>query len=98
MTGQLVSRAVTGGLGRGPRGQLTTLRSGADRCPIPRCDDQIDPSRLMCRRHWYMVPKALRDRVWATWRSGQGAFSREHQDAVRLAVTAVRTAASKLAG
>lgn len=22
----------------------------------------------MCRRHWYMVPKELRDRVWATAR------------------------------
>jgi hypothetical protein len=98
MTGQLASRAVTGGLGRGPRGQLTTLRSGADHCAVPHCDNQIDPSRLMCRTHWYMVPKNLRDRVWATWRSGQGAFSGEHRDAVRLAVAAVCTVASDLAG
>jgi hypothetical protein len=26
---------------------------------------------LMCRRHWFMVPKNLRDRVWATYRPGQ---------------------------
>ncbi len=98
MTGQLASRAVTGGVGRGPRGQLTTLSSGADRCSIPRCDVQVDLSRLMCRTHWYMVPKYLRDRVWETWRSGQGAFSGEHRDAVRLAVAAVRTPGSELAG
>lgn len=33
-----------------------------------------------------MVPKQLRDRIWATWRSGQAAFSCEHQDAVRQAM------------
>jgi hypothetical protein len=42
----------------------------------------------MCRRHWYLVPKHVRDRVWSTWRSGQGARSSEHQDAVRAAIAA----------
>lgn len=98
MTGHLATRAVTGGLGRGPRGQLATLWSGADECPIPRCTGQIDPSRLMCRAHWYTVPKELRDHVWATWRSGQGAFSGEHQEAVRAAVAAVAQVSGKLAG
>jgi len=92
MTGRLAARAVTGGRGRGPRGQLGTLRSAVDWCPIARCGRQIDPSRLMCRSHWYMVPKELRDQVWATWRSGQGARSPEHQVAVRRAVTAVLAA------
>jgi len=69
---------LTGGHGRGP---------GAS-CPVLGCGEQIDPSRLMCRRHWYRVPKQLRDQVWATWRSGQGALSREHHDAVRLAMAA----------
>lgn len=82
-------KAVTGGYGRGPRGRLSTLGSGINSCSIPGCGNQIDPSRLMCRAHWYVVPKTMRDRVWATWRSGQGAFSAEHQDAVRVAVAAV---------
>jgi hypothetical protein len=42
----------------------------------------------MCRRHWYRIPKQLRDQVWATWRSGLGACSREHLDAVRAAIAA----------
>jgi hypothetical protein len=42
----------------------------------------------MCRRHWYRVPKHLRDQVWVTWRSGQGTHSREYHDAVRLAIAA----------
>jgi hypothetical protein len=26
---------------------------------------------LMCRRHWYMVPYAIRRRVWDAYRPGQ---------------------------
>jgi hypothetical protein len=95
MTGQTAEKGqntapVPGGRGRGPRGKLSGLaglpRHG--RCPVPGCHDQIDPSRLMCRSHWYLVPKQIRDRVWATWRSGQGALSTEHLETVRMAITA----------
>lgn len=96
MTGQLAARAVTGGRGRGPRGKLATLWSGVDWCAVPRCERPIDPSRLMCRAHWYMVPKEVRDRVWATWRSGRAAHSDEHRAAVRQAVVAVLAAVSKI--
>jgi hypothetical protein len=60
----------------------------ASRCPVTGCGNQIDPSRLMCRAHWYLVPKQLRDRVWATWRSGRGAQSAEHQRTVLTAIAA----------
>jgi hypothetical protein len=84
--------AVTSGRGRGPRGQLATLPYRNSRCPILGCGQQIDPSRLMCRSDWYRVPKDVRDQVWATWRSGQEAFSQEHQDAVLKAIAAVLVA------
>jgi hypothetical protein len=90
---------VPGGTGRGPcgpRGRLAGLpRVGRYpvRCPVPGCHDQIDASRLMCRRHWYLVPKQIRDRVWATWRSGQGALSKEHLETVRLAIVACQVTA-----
>src|ERR1035437_5921269 len=87
--------AVTGGRGRGPRGQLAALPLPASRCPIPGCGRPIDPSRLMCRSHWYLVPKDVRDLVWATWRSGQGAFSHGHQGAVLMAIAAVLTASGR---
>jgi hypothetical protein len=77
---------IPGGRGRGPGDCLTALPH-ASRCPVPGCGRQIDPSRLMCRGHWYLVPRQLRDRVWATWRSGQGTLSAEHQEAVRMAIT-----------
>src|SRR5712692_1936277 len=94
MSGKLaaghLAAAVTAGRGRGPRSQLAALQPRASRCPIPGCGEQIDPTRLMCRRDWYLVPKELRDQVWATWRSGQGAFTREHQAAVLRAISAVQ--------
>ncbi len=97
MTSQLAehSRAkeLTAGRGRGPGSKLSPLSQLADRCPISGCSEQIDPSRLMCRGHWYAVPKHLRDRVWATWRSGRGARSCEHREAVRLAIMACQLAA-----
>jgi hypothetical protein len=98
MTGQPLesvrnSSPVPGGRGRGPRGRLAGLPRRS-RCPVPGCHDQIDPSRLMCRSHWYLVPKQIRDRVWATWRSGQGAFSTEHLETVRMAITACQPTAS----
>jgi hypothetical protein len=77
---------VTGGRGRGPGGQQAL--SQASRCPVAGCGAGIDPSRLMCHVHWYLVPKQTRDRVWATWRSGRGASDPEHQEAVRTAITA----------
>lgn len=40
-------------------------------CHAVGCNVEVPPAMLMCRRHWYMVPKPLRDRVWATYRSGQ---------------------------
>jgi hypothetical protein len=32
---------------------------------------RVPPNRLMCRRHWYMVPQNLRDAIWVTYRPGQ---------------------------
>ena len=84
--GRLIA-SVTGGRGRGPGGQLAALPLRAGYCPVRGCGERIDPTRLMCRRDWYLVPRELRDHVWATWRSGQGAFAPEHQAAVLRAVS-----------
>ena len=96
MTCQITERrdasALLGGRGRGPGGQPTGLPLPIGLCPVPGCGDQIDQTRLMCRRDWYQVPKRLRDQVWRTWRSGQEASSLEHQQAVLQAITAARLA------
>jgi hypothetical protein len=59
-------------------------------CEIPACPVLVASDRLMCRPHWYQVPKLLRDLVYATWRSGAGVFTPEYREAVRQAVEAVQ--------
>jgi hypothetical protein len=44
---------------------------------------------LMCRPHWYMVPRPLRDAVWAAWDDGYGAETPEHRQAIHAAIRAV---------
>jgi hypothetical protein len=67
------------GTGRGP---------GSHLCPVNGCRQHVSPDRLMCRLHWYQVPKRLRDIVWITWRSGAGVGTPEHTDAILAAVAA----------
>lgn len=40
-------------------------------CHWPGCDAQVKPAVWGCRRHWFMLPKGLRDRIWTTFRPGQ---------------------------
>jgi hypothetical protein len=49
-------------------------RSGQTRnhkCHWPGCTTQVPPAKWGCTRHWFMLPKRLRDRVWTTFRPGQ---------------------------
>ncbi len=63
-----------------PRGARCGKPAGHDGPHVPRsehhchargCGVATKPEMLMCRRHWFMVPKPIRDRVWATYRVGQ---------------------------
>lgn len=40
-------------------------------CHWPGCPEQVPPARWGCRRHWFMLPKVLRDKIWAAFRPGQ---------------------------
>ena len=40
-------------------------------CHARQCQEPVPPSKLMCRKHWFMVPAAIRSRVWALYRPGQ---------------------------
>ena len=84
-TGEMAA-GLTAGPGRGPGGQLLAALRPAGHCPAPGCGNQISLSRLMCRVHWYQIPRQLRDRVWATWRSGEGVLTAEQCDAVLTAI------------
>jgi hypothetical protein len=43
----------------------------AHTCHAEKCTTSVPPKMFMCRTHWYMVPKADRDLVWALYTPGQ---------------------------
>lgn len=42
-------------------------------CPAPGCTIECDAGRMMCKPHWFALPKPLRDAVYATYTQGQTA-------------------------
>ena len=35
------------------------------------CTKQVPPAMWGCRKHWFMLPKRLRDKIWETLEPGQ---------------------------
>jgi len=62
-------------------------------CHWPGCPLEVPPAMWGCKRHWFRLPKHLRDAVWAAYRPGQEitktpsaaylAVSREVQDWIK---------------
>lgn len=44
---------------------------GKHTCHWPGCETPVPPQMWGCKGHWFTLPKALRDRIWATYRRGQ---------------------------
>ena len=40
-------------------------------CHAKDCLVEVPRAMFMCRKHWYMLPKATRDAVWAVYVPGQ---------------------------
>jgi hypothetical protein len=40
-------------------------------CHWPGCSVEVDPKMWGCRYHWFMLPRSIRGRIWATYRPGQ---------------------------
>lgn len=40
-------------------------------CHWPGCTAQVPPAMWGCRPHWYRLPLALRNKIWAAYRPGQ---------------------------
>ena len=72
------------------------------RCQIPECPRQIPLERLMCVRHWYMVSRMTRQRIWETYRKGQERdltmVTPEYIGAMKLAVGEVQRAEAQTSG
>ena len=42
-------------------------------CHARYCQTAVPPRMFMCRRHWFMLPKPMRDAVWDSYVPGQEA-------------------------
>lgn len=40
-------------------------------CHWPGCNKQVPPAMWGCAKHWFMLPKVLRNKILATYRPGQ---------------------------
>lgn len=58
----------------------------AHHCHAIACKVPVPPAMLMCKPHWFCVPLALRNRVWAEYHNG---ITRAYCEAAKAAVTAV---------
>jgi len=59
------------------------------KCPGPGCDEQCPGDMLMCRVHWFQVPKHIRDEVWAAWDHRRGEGTARHARAIAAAIESI---------
>lgn len=55
-------------------------------CQAIGCKIAVRVSRLMCKRHWFMVPHYMRRKVWQTWDNGKGILTGEYYEAAQDAI------------
>lgn len=63
-------------------------------CHAAGCRVRVPPQMFMCKKHWYSLPKRLRDRIWETYREGQcedWQITHEYAEAARECVRLVGT-------
>lgn len=61
-------------------------------CHATACGRTVPPEMWGCRKHWFMVPAVIRNRIWGAYRAGQCDDmnpSTEYCEAAKAAVIAV---------
>lgn len=46
-------------------------RESEHTCHATGCHAHVDPAMFMCRRHWYVLPKVMRNKIWDAYVPGQ---------------------------
>ena len=54
-------------------------------CHWPGCTRQVPPAMWGCSRHWFRLPLALRNKVWAAYRPGQERTMTPSEEYLRVA-------------
>lgn len=68
-------------------------RSETHTCHALNCDRNVPPRMHMCKTHWWMVPKRMRDNLWANYRRGQERSMTPSAAYLRAAADCVRAVA-----
>lgn len=66
-----------------------TVEERQHTCHAMGCDEHVPPAMFMCRRHWFMVPKDMRNEIWRTYRPGQESTYRPSAAYIAASTTAV---------
>lgn len=64
-------------------------------CHARCCTEEVPPKLLMCRHHWFMVPRSLRTKVNAGYRPGQCDARNPSREWLKAAKEAIRAVAAK---
>lgn len=67
------------------RDQARRHRTFDHECHWPGCEAKVPPAMWGCRKHWFALPKALRDKVWRTYRPGQEVTKTPSRDYLAVA-------------
>lgn len=66
-------------------GELAKPTPSGHGCHWPGCTVDVPPAVWGCRKHWYSLPRGLRDRIWAAYRPGQERDKRPSADYLEVA-------------
>lgn len=70
-------------------------RSARHTCHAFKCESWVPPKMFMCKKHWYMVPKALRNLVWRFYEPGQEIRMDLSPEYLETVAEAIRVVAKK---
>ena len=65
-------------------------RAARHTCHAIDCDVRVPPRMFMCKKHWFTLPKELRDAVWAAYEPGQEVRMDPTGEYLNVAARAVR--------
>lgn len=66
------------------------------KCRVDGCEGNHADDQLVCRKHWFQVPKEVRRRIWDLYRGGEKTAD-EHRDACLAALASLNRRAAAIA-
>ncbi len=76
-------------------GGLTITVNSPHTCHALYCSVAVPENLFMCKKHWFMINKSLRDRLWCEYRTGQEVTKTPSAAYMVVAKKAIREVAYK---